>query len=115
MYSILFEDPEGYGGFGMPGGFGGRGRQRSGGPPRETADGKKVLQRIAAETGGRFFEVSKRMPIYKVYESLQEELRSQYSIGYTSEGATSSDYRRIHLTAKPKGLVVQTREGYYPA
>src|ERR1035438_4716276 len=121
VYSILFADPNAYGGMGMPGGFGGRRRGMGGGmPPRggmgNEVDGKKVLQRIATETGGRFFEVSKRMPIDKVYEAIQEDLRSQYSIGYTPEGGpNNSEYRRIHLTTKQKVLVVQTREGYYPS
>jgi VWFA-related protein len=82
----------------------------------DTPDGKKVLQQISRETGGRFFEVSRKMPIDKVYEALEEELRSQYSIGYTPDSTvTSKEYRRIHLIAKQKGLIVQTREGYYPA
>jgi hypothetical protein len=56
------------------------------------------------------------MPIDKVYEALEEELRSQYSIGYTPDTKTgSSEFRRIHLTTKQKTLIVQTREGYYPS
>jgi VWFA-related protein len=75
-----------------------------------------VLERLSRETGGRYFEVSKKEPIDKVYESLEEELRSQYSIGYTPDTKTASnDYRHIHLTTKQKSLIVQTREGYYPA
>ena len=29
-------------------------------------------------------------------------------------GADNRGFRRIHLTTKQKGLVVTTREGYYP-
>jgi VWFA-related protein len=107
VYSILFEDPNGQGGFG--------GHGRMGGGRRGGEDGRKVLQRLSRETGGRYFEVSKNLPIDKVYESLEEELRSQYSIGYTPDTNTSSDYRRIHLTTRQKTLIVQTREGYYPS
>jgi VWFA-related protein len=107
VYSILFEDPNGNQGFG--------GRGRMGGGRREE-DGHQVLQRLSRETGGRYFEVSKRQPIDKVYEALEEELRSQYSIGYTPDTSTASnDYRRIHLTTKQKSMTVQTREGYYPS
>jgi VWFA-related protein len=110
VYSILFEDPNSYGGLG---GFGRLGRGGIGG--MDEPDGKKVLQQISRETGGRFFEVSKRLPIDKVYEQLEEELRSQYSIGYTPDTKeTAGDFRRIHLTTKQKTLIVQTREGYYP-
>ena len=115
VYSILFVDNDmnfNSGGFGM-GRRRGMGRPPMGGMDRP--DGKKILQQISRETGGRFFEVSHRMPIQKVFESIEEELRSQYSLGYTPDHTDSSgDYRRIHLTAKPKNLTVQTREGYFP-
>jgi len=98
----------GYPGGGYPGGGGGY----PGGEDR--GNGKKVLEQIARETGGRFIEVSHHLPIDKVFAELQEELRSQYSIGYTSDQTgESAAYRHIHLTTKKKDLVVQAREGYY--
>ena len=123
VYSILFEDPNGYGntnmgGFGGPrmGRRGGMGGGRGGGYPQmNRPDGKKILEQISRETGGRFFEVSHKWPIDKVYEAIEEDLRNQYSLGYTSDQqGTDRGYRRIHLTTKQKGTVVQTREGYYP-
>jgi VWFA-related protein len=115
VYSILFQDPDAnY----MPGGFGMGRRRGMGGPPMgrsDRPDGKKILQQISRETGGRFFEVSHKMPINKVFESIEEELRSQYSLGYTPDRTDSNgEYRHIHLAAKQKNLIVQTREGYYP-
>jgi VWFA-related protein len=114
VYSILFEDPEGnYSPSPM-----GMGRRRGMGMPMPRAnqpDGKKVLQQISRETGGRFFEVSKKMPIDKVFAAIEEDLRNQYSLGYSPERSDSSgSYHRIHLTTKQPGLVVQAREGYYP-
>jgi VWFA-related protein len=77
-------------------------------------DGKKILEQMAKETGGGFFEVSKKQPIEQIYERIQEELRSQYSLGYTAERPEAGPgFRKIRLTAKPKGLVVQARDGYY--
>jgi VWFA-related protein len=114
VYSILFADPEAYGG-GMGGFGGGRGGRRGGwgGPAMNRPDGKKVLEQVSRQTGGRFFEVSKKQPIDKVYEAIQEDLRNQYSIGYTPDRPADGAYRTIHLTARQKGLVVVTREGYY--
>ena len=114
VYSILFEDPEAnnFGGFGGPrmgGRHGGYGGNR---PAMNRPDGKKVLQRISQETGGRFFEVSKKQPIDKVFAAIEEDLRNQYSIGYTPTSAAPG-YRHIHVAAKQKGLTVQAREGYY--
>jgi VWFA-related protein len=112
VYSILFADPDAYGAMGH-GGFGGGhggypGRQRS------RTDGKPILQRLSHETGGGFFEVSKKEPVEKIYEQIQEELRNQYSIGYTSDHRdTAGGYHKIQLTTSKSDLIVQTRDGYY--
>ena len=74
----------------------------------------QVLQRLSRETGGGFFEVSNKQPIEKVFGRIEEDLRNQYSLGYSPDReASTTTYHRIRLTAKPKGLVVQAREGYY--
>jgi VWFA-related protein len=123
VYCILFADKEGYGnraGFGGPhmGGMGGRGGGRGGGYPRPTEeshpDGKKVLEQLSKATGGRFFEVSKKEPIDKIYAAIDEELRNQYSIGYTpSKVDAGFGYHKLGLTIKKKDLLVQTRDGFY--
>ncbi len=127
VYSILFKDDEAYGshvGFGMPGGGGGHhggmggggmGYPRGGGYPQEShPDGKKVLQRISQETGGRFFEVTKKQSIDDIYDEIEQELRNQYSLGYSPAKADADGtYHRIHLTTTQKDLIVQTRQGYY--
>ncbi|MGO9864950.1 MAG: VWA domain-containing protein [Terriglobales bacterium] len=103
------------GGGGYPGGGGGRGGgggQRH--PEEQRADGKKILQRISKETGGRFFEVSKKETVGQIYDSIVEELRTQYNMGYTPDKeSSSSGYHHIQLTVKRKDLTVQTRDGYY--
>jgi VWFA-related protein len=79
-------------------------------------DGKKVLEQISRETGGRFFHVSKKDPLSKVYAEINDDLRHQYSIGYSPDtDAKNRGFRRIHLTTTQKGLIVTTREGYYPS
>ncbi len=106
--SILFEDPEAYGG-------GGFGMGRMGRVPMNLPNGKRVLEQISRETGGRFFEVSKKHPLAKVYDDIDEDLRHQYSLGYSPDRTASAGYHRIRLATKQKGLMVQTREGYYEA
>ena len=86
------------------------------GPVAQRPDGKKILQQISRETGGGFFEVTKKESIDDIYKSIQEELRNQYSIGYVSDqGASGSSFRRITLTPRKSGVIVQAPEGYYPA
>jgi VWFA-related protein len=114
VYSVYFSDDQGYGQqsggggvFGPPrmGRRGGMGQQRR-------PDGRKVLERLADETGGSFFEM-KKQTLDEVYRQLQEELRSQYSLGYTPDKDAGRGYRRIKVLTKEKSLTVRARDGYY--
>jgi VWFA-related protein len=119
VYSILFKDDEAYdsgrGGFGGGWGGGNMGRRGGGYPREQLPDGKKTLERISRETGGRMFEVSKKHPIAEIYSEIEQELRNQYNLGYTPNRGTAgaSGYHKIRLVAKKKDLVVQARDGYY--
>jgi VWFA-related protein len=130
VYSILFKDDEGFGnqrgfggprigmgGGGMGGPMGGGGMGRRGGGdrfPEQRPDGKKVLEQISKQTGGRLFEVSKKQPIDDIYSQIEEELRNQYSIGYTpARTGAAEGYHKIQLTTSRKDTSVQTRDGYY--
>jgi len=76
--------------------------------------GRTVLQLLSMETGGGFFEVSRKQPIVAIYREIEEELRSQYSLGYTPDGkGRAAGYHNIRVATKQKGLIVQAREGYY--
>jgi len=103
----------GMGGPGRGGGPGGRGPggRGPGGPDR--GDGKKSLQTLSKRTGGAYFEVGKKDTLEKIYARIEEELRSQYSLGYTPDAGAQSGYRRIKVDVRRKGVVVQGREGYY--
>ncbi len=93
IYSILFADP-GYGGGG--------------------GEGRSWMERLAKETGGSFFEVSKKHGIGEIYGIIEQELRSQYSLGFVSDQPVRvSEFRTLQLTAKHKDLVVQARDRYW--
>ena len=96
VYSILYSDPGAYGIFGS------------------RRDGKRVLERMSDESGGSFFEVSKKQTIDQVFGILEQELRTQYSFGYVSDKpVTISEFRSIQLTTREKGLIVQARHRYW--
>jgi VWFA-related protein len=122
VYSILFADKDehgnggGYGGGHMGGmgggGMGGGGHHRY--PQESRPDGKKILQQLSKESGGRFFEVTKKETIDQIYAEIDEELRNQYALGYTPDKTDAVvGYHKIQLTTKQKDATVQTREGFY--
>jgi VWFA-related protein len=119
VYSVLFADKEGYGsGGGYGGGHMGGGGMGGGGhhryPQESRPDGKKILQQLSKETGGRFFEVTKKETIDQIYAEIDEELRKQYALGYTpAKSDADVGYHKIQLTTKQKDATVQTREGFY--
>ena len=95
IYSILYSDP---GAYSFLGGH----------------DGRRVLQRLASESGGSLFEVSKKRSLDDIFEILQQELRSQYSLGYVSDKpVTISGFRAIQLTVRKKGLAIEARHRYW--
>lgn len=101
VYSIVFSDANAYGTALGPTG-------------PSSSSGRKALTRISRETGGAAFEVSKKLSIEKIFETIQDELRSQYNLGFVSDRpAEGPEYRRLTLTARRPGLTVQAREGYW--
>jgi len=92
VYSILFADSGAYG--------------------LAAPNGRHPLHRMSQDTGGGLFEVSKKHSIDQIFDQIQDELRSQYSLGYISD-RTGSGFRHIQLTTKRKGLVVQARDRYW--
>jgi VWFA-related protein len=102
------------GGGGYPGGYPGGGH---GGNRRQTAphiDGKKIMEQIADETGGDFFEVKKKENYADVYKQIADELRQQYRLGFTpTPSELTSGFHTIQLRTHKDDQYVLTRSGYY--
>jgi VWFA-related protein len=107
IYSVFYSDEEGY-------------QMRAGGRPGAGAggwrpNGEYALESLCKQTGGRLYKLSGELTLAGVFEQIEDELRNQYSIGYTPTNATgSSAFRRISLTGRNDKLKVYTRAGYYP-
>lgn len=74
--------------------------------------GKKTLEKIAKETGGGMYEVSGARSLENNFQRIQQELRTQYSLGYTPV-AGKAGYRKLRVTVRQRGLAVQARDGYF--
>jgi VWFA-related protein len=84
------------------------------GPQQDLRDGKKTLLRMTESTGGSYFELGDMQMLGKIYADIEEELRNQYSLGY-SPPKGKAGYRKISVSVKRKGLTVQARDGYFSA
>lgn len=89
IYSILFADSS-YGG-----------------------EDKTAMMRLAKETGS-FFEVSKKLNINQIYGIIEQELRSQYNLGFVSDQPVRvSEFRKLQLAVNRKDLIVEARDKYW--
>jgi len=94
IYAIYYADPSAYGGWGGP------------------TDSE--IKKMSGQTGGRVFKVDRKHTLMDVFRDLQEEMRSQYAIGYTpSNGTKDGSFRRLEVKLADKNLKVQARAGYY--
>jgi len=80
----------------------------------EETEGDKVLEELVKETGGRVFFPFKVEELYDNFRQIDQELRSQYSIGYTSTNSEmDGKYRKIEIKIKEGGFKLNYSRGYY--
>jgi len=73
-----------------------------------------ALRQLSEETGGHVFHIDRKTTLQDAFNQLQEEMRSQYAIGYTpSNPAKDGSFRRIDIRTMNKDWKVQARKGYY--
>jgi VWFA-related protein len=73
-----------------------------------------VARRLADETGGRMIVVRSEKSLEKGFDELIEELRNQYTLGYTpSNKKHDGAYRKIRVEMKNKEYSTLARRGYY--
>src|SRR5215472_6820701 len=72
-----------------------------------------VMRQLTEQTGGRAIEVNNPKKIGAAFTQISNELRSQYSLGYSPEDAKrDGTFRKIDVKSK-KDYKVQARKGYY--
>jgi VWFA-related protein len=97
IYSIEYSDPGAYG-FGW--GFGN--------------NGDSYLHQLSDPTGGHVYRVGRNNSLDAIFKELSDEMRSQYSIGYTPlNPAKDGSYRKLEVKMANKDLKAQARTGYY--
>ena len=99
------------------GGGGGGGRRRGGwgggSSSEEYETGRKYLQALAQNSGGRSFEAPTISNLDAAFSGIAEELRRQYSIGYYPENmGQAGERRRISVRVARPNLVVRAKSSY---
>jgi VWFA-related protein len=77
--------------------------------------GSGEMNKLAKETGGRVIEVGNKFEKLKEgFDQIANELRSQYSVGYTPiNDKQDGTFRKIQIQANNKDYKIQARSGYY--
>jgi VWFA-related protein len=72
------------------------------------------MNKLTEQTGGRVIEVRNPDKLDKAFSEIAAELRSQYSLGFTSNNPNNDGkFRKLEVKSKD-GYKVQARKGYYP-
>jgi VWFA-related protein len=101
IYSIYYVDPGAYVG-------------RRGGFSFGDAGCESCLKQMSDETGGRVFKVDRSHSLQDAFNQLQDEMRSQYAIGWTpANDRKDGSYHKLDIKVADKNYKVQARKGYY--
>ena len=95
VYVILIADRGFYGGWGY--------------------SGDRDMKKLAEECGGRVINVGNKLEKLKeAFDQIANELRSQYSIGYTpTNNKRDGSFRRVEVKPRSGDFKIQARSGYY--
>jgi len=95
--------------------YGGRGggRGRAGNSAEEYETGRKYLEGLAQNSGGREFEADTLVNLDAAFAGIAEELRRQYSIGYYPDKVGQvGDRRSISIKVNRPNVVVRAKNTY---
>jgi VWFA-related protein len=75
---------------------------------------KNVLEQLASHTGGRVYFPPTVKDLKEVYGLIAAELRSQYTLGYSSTNRLhDGQWRNLEVTIRDRDYTVRTKKGYY--
>ena len=81
---------------------------------REFKEAEFVLKQLSTETGGRAYFPTDARELPKIYQSIWDELWSQYAVAYSSTNPKRDGaWRRIQVRIAKPGLTARTKQGYY--
>ena len=81
---------------------------------REFKEAEFVLKQLSNETGGRAYFPTDARELAKIYQSIWDELSSQYTMAYSSSNPKRDGaWRHVQVRVGKQGLSARTKLGYY--
>jgi Ca-activated chloride channel family protein len=81
---------------------------------REFKEAEFVLKQLSSQTGGRAYFPTDARELAKIYQSIWDELSSQYTMAYSSTNPKRDGaYRHVQVRLTKTGLAARTKQGYY--
>ncbi|CAN5244010.1 hypothetical protein BH20ACI1_BH20ACI1_28750 [soil metagenome] len=105
---IIIDDDINIGGGRFPRGGGSAGSSRG-----EYETGRRYLEELARNSGGRIFDADTTYNLDAAFSGIAEELRRQYTIGYYPEAiGQKGDRKQIRVRVKRPNVVVRAKNSY---
>jgi Ca-activated chloride channel homolog len=98
--------PGGHGGWGGRGGYGG------GRPFAVTSKPDEGLPKIAAATGGGYFDLTSTTNLGSTFRRVADELHHQYALGFTP-GVLDGKWHTLTVRVNEPGALVRARKSYF--
>jgi VWFA-related protein len=78
-------------------------------------EARRQMEMIANQTGGRMYAPKRINQLSGVYSEIADDLRVQYTLGYTSSNqGPGGEWRQVEIKLRDRpDLIVRTRKGYY--
>lgn len=89
-------------------------KSRTDSPTKGFNEADFVLRTLSQETGGRVFFVELLPQLANVYQTIADELVSQYTIGYSSKNPLRDGaWRTVRVLVDAPDAIARTKPGYY--
>ncbi len=76
--------------------------------------GLAALRKLTEPTGGRTFHVDDENKLDAIFADIQEEMRSQYAIGFKpADEVRDGSFRKLEVRSRKSRMKVTTRSGYF--
>jgi len=71
------------------------------------------MRRLAEETGGRYYDASKKDTAASVFAQIEEDLRNLYVVGFSiPEADRDGKFHELRIETTRAGVKIRARKGY---